>query len=148
MAKTKQEKGLEKTSIKVGVPIKCMLAIKEDTILLAFERVGLPTAVEYKYDGFRMQVHKDGDKVTVTDFSLDLKSKGMGATKSLAVPATVPYTLKTELVGGLQSKVKVTFSWDKTKVTVEPGSILKAKACSKGANNKEQCSDISIELWK
>ena len=91
---------------------------------------------------------KDGDKVTVTDFSLDLKSKGMGATKSLAVPATVPYTLKTELVGGLQSKVKVTFSWDKTKLTVEPGSILKAKACSKGANNKEQCSDISIELWK
>ena len=65
LAKTKQEKGLEKTSIKVGVPIKCMLAIKEDTILLAFERVGLPTAVEYKYDGFRMQVHKDGDKVTL-----------------------------------------------------------------------------------
>ena len=65
LAKTKQEKGLEKTSIKVGVPIKCMLAIKEETILLAFERVGLPAAVEYKYDGFRMQVHKDGDKVTL-----------------------------------------------------------------------------------
>ncbi len=65
IAKTKQEKGLEKTSIKIGVPIKCMLAIKEETISLAFERVGKPAAVEYKYDGFRMQVHKDGDKITL-----------------------------------------------------------------------------------
>ncbi len=91
---------------------------------------------------------EDGDKVTLTDFSLDLKSKGMGTSKSLAIPATVPYTVKTELVNNLPSKVKITFSYDKTKVTVEQGSMLKAKACSKGVNGKEQCSDISVELWK
>jgi len=45
--------GLENISMKIGIPIQVMLALKCDTIEEAFETVGKPAAIEYKYDGFR-----------------------------------------------------------------------------------------------
>src|SRR3989338_9134600 len=45
--------------MKVGIPIQVMLALKVDTIEEAFETVGKPAAIEFKYDGFRIQAHKD-----------------------------------------------------------------------------------------
>ena len=51
--------GLENMSMKVGIPIQVMLALKVDTIEEAFETVGKPAAIEFKYDGFRIQAHKD-----------------------------------------------------------------------------------------
>jgi DNA ligase-1 len=63
IAKTKGEAGLKKTEIILGKPIKVMLAPKEETLHDAIERVGKPCDVEYKLDGFRMQIHKDGDKI-------------------------------------------------------------------------------------
>jgi len=56
-------KGLKAMRLKVGNPIKCMLYPKAKNIEDAFETVGQPAAIEYKYDGFRMQVHKDGEDV-------------------------------------------------------------------------------------
>ncbi len=50
---------LQRIELTVGIPIKVMLAIKADTITEALESTGIPAACEYKYDGFRMQVHKD-----------------------------------------------------------------------------------------
>ena len=55
--------GFDKLHIEVGKPIKVMLAQKAKNIKDAFDRVGKPAAVEYKYDGFRMLVHKKDDKV-------------------------------------------------------------------------------------
>ncbi len=58
--------GFEAIELVVGTPIKVMLAQKEIEIPAAFSRVGKPAALEYKYDGFRMQVHKDNDgKVSI-----------------------------------------------------------------------------------
>ena len=54
---------LKKVSLEVGKPIKVMLAQKAKTIHDGFEAVGKPCAVEYKYDGFRMLIHKNGDDV-------------------------------------------------------------------------------------
>ncbi|MBI2130514.1 ATP-dependent DNA ligase, partial [Candidatus Woesearchaeota archaeon] len=62
-ARTKGIKGLQSLELTVGVPLKVMLAIKTATISEAFETVGKPAAVEFKYDGFRIQAHKDGDEV-------------------------------------------------------------------------------------
>ncbi len=59
VAKLKGLDGLEGIGMKVGIPIKVMLALKVDTIEEAFETVGKPAAVEFKYDGFRIQGHKD-----------------------------------------------------------------------------------------
>ena len=42
-----------------------MLAIKAKDIDDAFERVDKPSQAEYKLDGFRMQIHKDGDDVKI-----------------------------------------------------------------------------------
>ncbi len=57
--------GLEKIKMEVGRPVKVMLAIKEASIPAAFERTGRPAAIEYKYDGFRMLIHKKGDDITI-----------------------------------------------------------------------------------
>ena len=50
---------LENIGMQAGIPIQVMLAIKADTIEEAFETVGKPAAIEFKYDGFRIQAHKD-----------------------------------------------------------------------------------------
>lgn len=54
--------GLEKLHLEIGKPIKAMLADKAKNVEEAFEKIGRPAAVEYKYDGFRLIIHKKGDK--------------------------------------------------------------------------------------
>jgi DNA ligase 1 len=56
-------KDLEKISLEVGKPIKAMLANKALTIKEGFEIVGTPAAIEYKYDGFRLIIHKNGKEI-------------------------------------------------------------------------------------
>jgi DNA ligase-1 len=63
MAKKGRLKDLKKVHLEIGKPIKVMLAQKAKTIKEAFEAVGKPCAVEYKYDGFRMLIHKKGNDV-------------------------------------------------------------------------------------
>ncbi|MBU1975171.1 MAG: ATP-dependent DNA ligase [Nanoarchaeota archaeon] len=55
---------LKKIKLQVGRPVQVMLGPKEPTIEAAFKRVGKPAALEYKYDGFRMLVHK-GKRVDI-----------------------------------------------------------------------------------
>lgn len=62
VAKEKGEKGLLSLSMKIGRPIKVMLAQKAENIEEGFEKVGRPAACEFKYDGFRMQIHKEENK--------------------------------------------------------------------------------------
>ncbi len=59
------EEGLKKVLLNVGVPLKVMLAPKVNTIKEGLERTGKPAEVEYKYDGFRVQVHKDSQHVKI-----------------------------------------------------------------------------------
>lgn len=54
---------IEKISLEVGKPIKVMLAQKVSTIEEGFKAVGKPAAIEYKYDGFRLIIHKDKNKI-------------------------------------------------------------------------------------
>ncbi len=62
-AKTEGVKGLETVEIRIGTPIKVMLALKIETLEEAFQTVGRPAQCEYKYDGFRLECHKRGDKI-------------------------------------------------------------------------------------
>ena len=64
-AKEKGKKGLEEVHLTTGEPIKVMLYQKAKDMEDAFSIVGKPAAVEYKYDGFRMQIHKKGKEVFV-----------------------------------------------------------------------------------
>ncbi|MEX0920717.1 MAG: ATP-dependent DNA ligase [Candidatus Pacearchaeota archaeon] len=65
VAKKKKIKEFDKLQLEVGKPIKVMLAQKAKNVSDAFKAVGKPAAVEYKYDGFRMLIHKKGDKITL-----------------------------------------------------------------------------------
>jgi len=63
--------GLEEVSLNIFNPIKAMLFQKAEGLEDAFETVGKPCAFEYKVDGFRMQVHKQGDKIKLYTRRLD-----------------------------------------------------------------------------
>ncbi len=68
VAKTALEEGnagLSKLSLVMFRPIKVMLAQKADGIDDAFETVERPAAIEYKFDGFRMQIHKNNEEVQI-----------------------------------------------------------------------------------
>jgi DNA ligase 1 len=58
-------KELEKIELAVGNPVKVMLAQKVNTVQEAFDVVGRPAALEYKYDGFRMQINKNKNDVVI-----------------------------------------------------------------------------------
>jgi len=49
----------------LGNPIRVMLAIKVESAKEALDVVGRPAQVEYKYDGFRVQIHKKGDQISL-----------------------------------------------------------------------------------
>jgi DNA ligase 1 len=62
-AKESGLKGLGKVEIKVGTPIKVMLALKTESAGEALETVGKPAQCEYKYDGFRLECHRNNDDI-------------------------------------------------------------------------------------
>lgn len=66
---------LKKIHLQVGKPIKVMLAQKVKTIEEGFEKVGKPGAIEYKYDGFRMIIHKKGKDILLFTRSLENVTK-------------------------------------------------------------------------
>jgi len=69
--KEKGIKGLTRISLKPLKPIKVMLAQKVKDIDEAFKKVGKTAQIEYKYDGFRMQIHKQGGKIMIFTRSLE-----------------------------------------------------------------------------
>ncbi len=56
--------------LQVGRPLRPMLAASAPTVAAAFDRVS-PAAVEWKIDGIRIQVHRQGSQVRVFTRSLD-----------------------------------------------------------------------------
>jgi DNA ligase-1 len=68
VAKTIVEKGLDgikKFEVSIEEPIRPMLAERLSTPEEILEKLGGKCSAEYKYDGERIQAHKDGDKVTL-----------------------------------------------------------------------------------
>ena len=64
-AKERGDEGLEMVEIQVGKPIRPMLAQVAASVKEALGEMGGKAAFEIKYDGARVQVHKDGDRVTI-----------------------------------------------------------------------------------
>ncbi|RME77448.1 ATP-dependent DNA ligase [Candidatus Woesearchaeota archaeon] len=62
---------LDKAQVVPGRPIKVMLYQKAIDIKNAFERVGTPCALEFKYDGFRIQIHKYKERISLFTRRLD-----------------------------------------------------------------------------
>ncbi len=64
-AKTVGITGLLDMKLLPGKPIKVMLCQKVASVEEGFETVGTPAQIEYKYDGFRMQIHKIDNKINI-----------------------------------------------------------------------------------
>ncbi len=75
VAKNKKIKDFQKIHLQVGKPIKAMLAQKVNTFEEGFKALGKPCAIEYKYDGFRMIIHKNKDDITLFTRSLENVTK-------------------------------------------------------------------------
>ncbi|TRO49541.1 ATP-dependent DNA ligase [Candidatus Bathyarchaeota archaeon] len=65
IAKTKGEKGLSQISFQIFRPVNIMLAQTADTVAGALAEHGGRTAFEYKYDGARVQIHKQANEVRI-----------------------------------------------------------------------------------
>lgn len=61
-AKASGNEGLKRINLRVGRPIEVMLAQKAENINEALEKLG-KAAFEIKYDGARIQIHKQGNKI-------------------------------------------------------------------------------------
>ena len=57
--------GLEQVDVKLFVPLLPMLSELSQDFDAIFAAHGGKTALEYKYDGARVQIHKDGDRVRI-----------------------------------------------------------------------------------
>jgi DNA ligase-1 len=57
------EPGLQKLALRIGRPLKPMLAQSAETVAGALVEIPPPLAFEYKLDGARLQIHKHGDDV-------------------------------------------------------------------------------------
>jgi DNA ligase-1 len=64
-------KDVQDVQLQIDKPIKVMLAQKAKTIKEGFEIVGKPCAIEYKYDGFRLVIHKKHNDVKLFTRSLE-----------------------------------------------------------------------------
>ena len=66
---------LGKVGLKVGRPIKCMLAIIAKDFDEAFSALGKNVQYEFKLDGFRLQCHFDGSKYWLYTRRMELVNK-------------------------------------------------------------------------
>ncbi|NJE60745.1 ATP-dependent DNA ligase [Thermococcus sp. 21S7] len=77
VAKLEGNEGLSKVRIQVGKPIRPMLAQNAANVKEALAEMGGKAAFEIKYDGARVQVHKDGDRVVIYSRRLENVTKSI-----------------------------------------------------------------------
>ena len=65
ISKDNDLKELENIRLEAGNPIRAMLAAKVSSAEEALKELGAPLAAEYKYDGFRMLIHKKDGEVSL-----------------------------------------------------------------------------------
>ncbi|MGD9276639.1 MAG: ATP-dependent DNA ligase [Candidatus Pacearchaeota archaeon] len=75
MVSKKNLKKISEVDLEIGKPIKAMLCKKVANIKDGFKEVGKPCAVEYKYDGFRLLIHKKGKQLTLFTRNLENVTK-------------------------------------------------------------------------
>jgi DNA ligase 1 len=64
-------KGVERLEVTVGRPIRSQLAERISDPKLILEKFGGQAHVQYKYDGFRVQIHKNGNQVRTFSRNLE-----------------------------------------------------------------------------
>lgn len=68
---TKGVEGVKKLDVTVGRPLRSELTERLPDAQTILEKMGGKAHVQYKYDGFRVQIHKDGNKVRLFSRNLE-----------------------------------------------------------------------------
>jgi len=63
--------GLKKIKVRIGIPVRPMLAERAESVEEIFTRLGPKFIAEYKYDGERVQIHKKGNEFILFSRSLE-----------------------------------------------------------------------------
>lgn len=71
VAKIKGNKGLLSLDLSIGNPVKVMLFKKSESVEEGFDVVGKPAAIDYKYDGFRLQIHRSRNEIKLFTRNLE-----------------------------------------------------------------------------
>lgn len=77
VAKLEGNEGLSRVSVQIGKPIRPMLAQNAASVKDALVEMGGKAAFEIKYDGARVQVHRDGDDVVIYSRRLENVTKSI-----------------------------------------------------------------------
>lgn len=64
-AATQGIKHIQAVKIHIGTPIKVMLGYKGENPREAIASLGAPILLQYKYDGFRVEIHKQDDEIQI-----------------------------------------------------------------------------------
>lgn len=67
--------GIKHIQIRIGVPIKMMLGQRSPNAEEVLEKLGGKCACEYKYDGIRIQAHKEKEDITLFSRNLEILTK-------------------------------------------------------------------------
>src|SRR3989442_1457558 len=86
------EAGLEALKVSVGKPLRCQLAERLPNPEAVIKKLGL-VGVQPQYDGFRVQIHKDGKAVSIFSRNLETMTpmfpELVAATKDLAMKIVI-----------------------------------------------------------
>lgn len=83
------QQALDAVSLQVGVAVQPMLAASAPDTDAAVQKAGLPVIVDAKLDGIRVQIHKDGPRVSIYTRSLDEITERLP--EVVATVAALPY---------------------------------------------------------
>jgi len=94
------EETLKKITIKPGNPLNVMLYQKAKNISEALATVGTPASAEYKYDGFRIQIHKTNNTIKLFTRKLeDVTPQFPDIIQTLHATPPVDFIIEAEVVG-------------------------------------------------
>ncbi|OIO64728.1 hypothetical protein COY28_01815 [Candidatus Woesearchaeota archaeon CG_4_10_14_0_2_um_filter_57_5] len=100
VARTRGIGGLQAMDITPGKPLKVMLAQKAESMEKGLASVGLPCQAEYKYDGFRVQIHIDPhQEVSIFTRRLENVTRQFPDIVSMVKDLPGPLILDAEAVG-------------------------------------------------
>ena len=98
-AKEQGTEGLSKLQLQLGRPLNVMLALKASSVKAALDAAERPAAVEYKFDGFRVQIHKGKDIRLFTRRLEDVTLQFPDVVAAVRQHVTGDCILDTEIVG-------------------------------------------------
>jgi DNA ligase-1 len=87
---SKGAEAVSSLSARLFAPLRPMLAHSADSVASAVQEMGLEVALEYKMDGARVQIHRDGERVETYSRALDPVTQSLPEIAAQALVNLIP----------------------------------------------------------